>query len=174
MENIMKDIGFKNKIVSVIGSGNKGPQDQIAFELGQLIGKARYYLLNGGGSGIMKASARGAAEAGGIVVGMLPSNSVDDPRFAGKFPNPYVHIPIFTGLSDARNAIIVKSADIVVAFRGGAGTLSEISLAIKNKKFVLIVNWEDLILPESFSNKLFRHVEGPEEAFLFIEKFLNR
>lgn len=166
--------GTLNKIVGIIGSGETGPMDEIARAFGRLIGKAGYILLNGGGSGIMEASAQGAAESGGVVVGILPSNSIDDPRFKGRFPNPYVHIPIYTGLSDARNAIIVKSSDLVVAFKGGAGTLSEISLAIKNKKFVLIVNWENLILPDSFPVDLFQHVQGSDEAFLFIQNFLTK
>ncbi len=166
--------GGPKKIVGVIGSGEAGPQDSLARELGHLIGSAGYVLINGGGSGIMAASAQGAAESGGIVVGVLPSSSIDDPRFKGRFPNPFVHIPIYTGLSDARNVIIVKSSDIVVAFKGGAGTLSEISLAIKNKKFVLIVNWDDLILPKSLPSDSFQHINSPEKAFLFIQNFLNK
>jgi uncharacterized protein (TIGR00725 family) len=62
-----------------------------------------------------------------------------------------VHIPIFTGLSDARNAVNVNSCDVVVCHPGGEGTLSEIALALKRGKPVVLIGWSELRLPSDCS-----------------------
>lgn len=71
----------------------------------------------------MEAAARGASEAGGTTVGILPGQDADD-------ANPHILIPIATGLGHARNAVNVRAADAVVAVAGGYGTLSEVALAL--------------------------------------------
>ena len=79
-------------------------------------------VVCGGGGGVMAAACRGAVNAGGTTVGILPGERRDD-------ANPWCTIVIPTGLSHARNALTVLAADFVVVVGGGAGTLSEISLA---------------------------------------------
>ncbi len=79
-------------------------------------------VLTGGRSGVMEAAARGAREAGGVVVGVLPDLSDG---------NPYLSVRIRTGMGHARNVILVQSAEAVVAVGGEFGTLSEIAIALK-------------------------------------------
>src|SRR5690242_2752549 len=74
-------------IIGIMGSGKASAHDQLAYTLGRLVAKSGYTLLTGGGAGVMEAASRGAAEAGGLVIGVLPHN-----RPTGAYPNPYVHI----------------------------------------------------------------------------------
>ncbi len=102
-----------------------------AYEIGRRIAEQGWVLLNGGrDAGVMAASARGAAEAGGLVVGILPSDDTDGVA-------PHVDIAIPTGMGDARNAINVLASHVVIALPGGAGTISEIALALKSGKTVV-------------------------------------
>lgn len=159
-------------IIGVIGAGKPGPADEAACELGRLVAREGYVLLSGGGGGVMAAASRGAAEEGGLVVGILPTEGPGDTRRAAVFPNPHVHIPIYTGMSDARNAINVKSADLVVALPGGAGTLSELGLALKRDKTVIVLGWERFCLPfDPPPGRLFR-LDGPAEVMEKIKELL--
>lgn len=123
-------------IIGVMGGGNAGADDRAkAGRLGELIAQNGWYLLNGGrDAGIMAASARGAAENGGLTIGILPDKNA-------RHASPHITIPIVTGLGDARNCINVLSSDVVVACPGGAGTLSEIALALKNSKPVITMGF---------------------------------
>lgn len=159
-------------LVGVIGSGKPGAGDRAAYELGRLVAREGYVLLSGGGGGVMNAASRGAAEAGGLVVGVLPTESALDPERPGVFPNPYVHIPIYTGMSDARNAINVKSSDIVVALPGAAGTLSELGLALKRGKPVIVLAWKNFCLPFSVSPEQLYQVQNAAEAVEKIKKIV--
>lgn len=86
-------------------------------------------------SGVMEAASKGAYEAGGVIIGVLPTASTSD-------ANPYVTIPIATNMGHARNAIIAHTADVLVACGGGYGTLSEIALANKlGKKVFGLKSW---------------------------------
>jgi uncharacterized protein (TIGR00725 family) len=121
----------------------------LAFQIGQLIAQRGGIVLCGGGTGVMEAVCYGAHEHGGLTVGIMPgSNALESP------PNPYVDIPIYTGMSDGRNSINVKSSNVVIAINGGPGTLSEIGIALKNGKYVIGVStWEPKIdneLPPGF------------------------
>ena len=82
-------------------------------------------LICGGLTGVMEHAARGARSAGGLTIGLLPG---EDPTEA----NEYIDIAIASGLGHARNAILARTADGVVALGGGLGTLSEIALALRN------------------------------------------
>lgn len=123
-------------IIGVMGGGvadDKTIAD--ARQLGALIAQNGWVLLNGGRrAGIMDASAQGAAEAGGLTIGILP----DDNTCAA---SDYIQIPILTGMGNARNCINVLSSDVVVACPGGAGTLSEIALALKNSRPVITMGF---------------------------------
>lgn len=139
-----------------------------ARELGRLIASAGWVLLNGGrDTGVMAASAQGAAEAGGLVIGVLPS---DDWECIA----PDVHVPVLTGMGDARNAVNVLSSRVVVALRGGAGTLSEVALALKAGRPVVAL---DFPLGEGFAAY---HARGrivdaktPDEAMAAVRWFLG-
>ncbi len=115
-------------LVGVMGSGatEQPPAvEQLAFEVGRMIAARGLVLLTGGRGGVMYHASRGAREAGGLVVGVLPGRDLTD-------ANPFVDIPIITGIADARNLINILSSRVIVAFPGGGGTLSEIGMALKN------------------------------------------
>lgn len=104
-----------------------------AEAVGRELGRAGAILVCGGLGGIMEAACRGAAAEGGLTIGILPG---DDCREA----NPYVQIPIVTGMGEARNVAVVKSARAVVAIGGHYGTLSEIAHARHNSIPVIGLN----------------------------------
>lgn len=163
-------MGQKIRIVGVMGGGSATPRDtEQAYKLGRLIAQNGWVLLNGGrAAGIMAASAKGAAEAGGLTVGVLP----DDHK---RQMSEHIRIPILTGMGSARNAINVLSSDVVVACPGGAGTVSEIALALKHGKTVILLNSDIGKLFESYRrmNRL-QTVETAEQAVTLIEKILDK
>jgi uncharacterized protein (TIGR00725 family) len=109
-------------------------QENAAFRLGRLIALKGWVLLNGGrNTGIMEASAKGAKSADGLTVGILP----DDHRLR---VSPYIDVPILTGMGNARNCINVLSAHVVVACAGGAGTISEIAIALKTGRPLILLD----------------------------------
>ncbi|MEM2226372.1 MAG: TIGR00725 family protein [Candidatus Bathyarchaeia archaeon] len=120
--------------IAVIGSGGPIPEGvrAMAEELGRAIARAGAVLITGGRGGVMEAACKGAKEAGGLTVGILPGPD-------GRDANPYVDIAIVTGMGDARNVINVRSADAVIVVHGGAGTLSEVGLALKAGKRVIAI-----------------------------------
>ncbi|NGP88533.1 TIGR00725 family protein [Fodinibius halophilus] len=125
-----------NTIIGVMGPGEGATQQNIsdATELGKLIAEKEWVLLTGGRNvGVMNAASKGAQQAGGLIVGILPSENRDN-------SSPYVDIPICTGMGGARNNINVLSSDVVVACGMGAGTTTEIMLAIKAQKPLLLLN----------------------------------
>lgn len=111
--------------VAVIGAADAGATEcALARDVGRHLAKAGVVVVCGGRSGVMEAVSRGAAEAGGVVLGILPGG---DPAEA----NPWVSIPLASGLGEARNALVVGTAEAVIAIGGGWGTLSEIAFARK-------------------------------------------
>lgn len=138
-------------IVGVVGSGHSDPEtDALAEEVGRLIAKEGFILLNGGLGGVMAASARGCKAGGGTVIGILPGA---DPASA----NEHTDVPLATGLGEMRNFLIVRASHAVIAIGGGYGTLSEISLALKTKKPVVGLKTWDI------SGKIIR-ADGPRDA----------
>lgn len=123
------------KRIGVIGqSGVVSPElIQTAEELGREIALRGGILLTGGTSGIMEAVSRSAQLAGGLVVGILPGDSLD-------MANQYIDIPISTGLGfEYRSLILVHSSDVIIMVGGGNGTLGELSAAYLNRKPVVIL-----------------------------------
>jgi uncharacterized protein (TIGR00725 family) len=111
--------------VAVVGSAAAAPEEErAAREVGRRLAEAGAVVVTGGLGGVMAAACRGAREAGGLTVGILPG---EDRRAA----NPWVTVAVPTGMGEARNALVVRAADAVVAVGGEFGTLSEVALALK-------------------------------------------
>ena len=126
------------KLVAVIGGSVIKDEEirQIAFETGKEKASRGYVLVCGGMGGVMEEASKGAKSVGGLVVGILPGKDKTD-------ANPYIDIPVVTSISHARNAIIVRTADCVIAINGEYGTLSEIALAkVINKQVFGIKTWD--------------------------------
>ncbi len=123
--------------VAVVGSGDvTGELYEQAREFGRLIAEKSGTVVCGGRSGVMEGVARGATEAGGTAIGILP----DEDR---KRANEYLTYSIPTGTGHARNLAVVCSGDVVVAIGGEYGTLSEIGLARKvGRPVVALESWE--------------------------------
>lgn len=120
--------------IGVIGGAECTPAEKdLAEEVGRQIALRGAILICGGRGGIMEAVSRGAREAGGLVVGILPGRN----RREG---NPYLTVALATGLADARNAVIACAVDALIAIGGGYGTLSEIGLGLKLNKPVIGLN----------------------------------
>lgn len=139
-----------------------------AHSIGRLIAEHDLVLLSGGRNvGVMAASAAGASLAGGLVVGILPGDDL-----SGVAPGVDIAIP--TGMGDARNAINVLASRIVVALPGGAGTISEIALALKSDRPVVTIRMD---LGAAFDpyRRTGRLIEtsGAEEAFAAVLRILN-
>ena len=125
--------------LAVIGGAVCTPaQTRLALETGGEIARAGAVLLCGGRSGVMEAAARGAREAGGLTVGILPGECASSSP-----PNQYIELPIFTGVGQARNLVLVLSAAAVIGIGGSWGTLTEISMALKHgRPVVLLDSWK--------------------------------
>jgi uncharacterized protein (TIGR00725 family) len=123
--------------VGVIGAGSAGDAIvSVAEEVGRLLATRGALVVCGGLGGVMEAACRGAKSAGGVTVGILPGLDRDE-------ANAWVDVAIPTGLGEARNALVVRAADVLIAIGGEFGTLSEIALALKTEKPVVgIDTWE--------------------------------
>ncbi|MBI4579526.1 MAG: TIGR00725 family protein [Planctomycetes bacterium] len=123
--------------ISVIGAGDCTPREaESARRVGALLARAGVVVITGGLGGVMEAASRGAVEAGGLTVGVLPTDRLDD-------ANPWVRVPLATGMGDARNVIIAGSAKVVIAIGGRLGTLAEIAFARKRGIPVIgLDSWE--------------------------------
>lgn len=128
---------MRRVIIGVMGGSLSTPAvERLAEELGAAIAREGWVLLTGGRPlGVMEAASRGADEAGGLVLGLLPGL---DPAAASR----HVQLALPTGLGMARNLLNVLAARVVVALPGAAGTLSEISLALCHSRPVLLLGWE--------------------------------
>ena len=122
---------------------------EAAYAVGRVLAEHGAVVLTGGRGGVMEAAARGAREAGGLVVGVLPDLSDG---------NPYLSVRVRTGMGHARNVVLVQSADAVVGVGGGYGTLSELAIALKEG--VPVACYRSWDLPGALS------CATPEEAAL--------
>lgn len=111
--------------IGVIGASRCSKKiAKIAYEVGKEIAERKAILICGGLGGVMEEAARGAKENKGLTIGILPGFSSSD-------ANPYIDIPIVTGMDHGRNIIVVRSCDAIIAIGGREGTLSEIAFALK-------------------------------------------
>lgn len=131
----MKEAG--NLYISVIGhSLAEGQHAELAYAVGEEIARRGHILVCGGLGGVMEAASRGARNAGGITVGILPG--ADRSR-----ANRWLSVSIPTDMGHARNAIIALSGDAIIALRGGYGTLSEMAFGLKMGKPVIgLESWD--------------------------------
>ncbi len=128
---------MRRKIIAVIGGAEASEEHlKIAEDVGSLIAKKDGVLVTGGMGGVMEAASKGAKKADGLVIGILPTVEKDT-------ANPYVDIPIVTGLSHARNFIIARTCDCAIAINGKYGTLSELAFCLMyNVPVIGIDTWE--------------------------------
>jgi len=147
--------------IGVIGAGECSMEIySIAYEVGCLVGQNEWVLVCGGLGGVMEGAAKGCFENGGITVGILPTT---EKRSA----NPFVTLAIPTGMGEARNVLVVRASDVVIAIAGGYGTLSEIGLALKIGKPVIgLKTWPGIDGID--------YVETPEQAINMVVKYLSR
>jgi uncharacterized protein (TIGR00725 family) len=123
--------------IAVVGPGEAAPDElAVAEDVGAAIAEAGAGLVCGGLGGVMEAACRGARSRGGMTLGLLPGVDRGD-------ANGWVLVAVPTGLGEARNALVVRAADALVAIGGGWGTLSELALALKTGRPVVgIATWE--------------------------------
>jgi uncharacterized protein (TIGR00725 family) len=150
-------VKHKNIFIAVIGGSDASPQAaELAEEVGHEIARQGAVLVCGGLGGVMEAACRGASREGGITIGILPG----DNRQAA---NPYVQIPIVTGIGYARNVAVVKSAQAVIAIDGSYGTLSEISHALQSDIPVIGLNTWSLSIDGQVDNAIIP-ADNPKDA----------
>ncbi len=127
-------------IIAVIGGSNAAQKDlDAAYQVGLELAKRGAIVLCGGMTGVMEAVCKGAKEAGGTTVGILPGNNVED-------ANDYIDIAIPTGLGYARNAIVAGSGRAIIAIDGAYGTLSEIGHGLGDGTPIVGLNTWRLII----------------------------
>jgi uncharacterized protein (TIGR00725 family) len=144
-------------IIAVIGDSSCSPEEaKLAESVGELLAQRGATIVCGGLGGVMEAVCRGAKSKGGLTVGILPG---EDPSMA----NPWVDIPVVTGLGEARNVAVVKSAQAMIAIGGGYGTLSEIAHALKSSIPVIGLNTWSLSRNEREDDSIIR-VQSATEA----------
>lgn len=157
-------------IIGVMGVGSATSEElQLAYDLGKAISENNWVLLTGGRkAGVMDAASRGAKSADGLVIGVLPGRD-------SAVRSPAVDIAIVTDMGNARNNINVLSSDAIVACGMGLGTASEVALALKNYKPVILLNQSQLT--EQFFTSLTREnlfmAKTVEEAIALIREILN-
>jgi uncharacterized protein (TIGR00725 family) len=158
-------------IVGVVGPGERASQTDksMAYELGQMIAKEGWVTLSGGrNSGVMDAVSRGAQDAGGLTVGILPTSGAERISSA-------IDIPIITDMGSARNNINVLSSNVVIACGMGKGTASEVALALKANVPVILLN------TNSIANQFFTDLDkskvsvmgSAQEAIGLCRKLVN-
>ena len=155
-------------IIGVMGGSLATPETTShAEELGRLIAGREWVVLSGGrDAGVMAAVSRGASSAGGLVIGILPGDSADG-------ASPHLDIAIPTGLGDARNAVNVLASDVVIALRGGAGTISEVALALKAGKRVVMLDFHlGSAFDAYYDGGMLFDVSSPHECVELVQRLL--
>ena len=157
-------------VIGVMGGGNADAATmEAAHRVGVLVAESGWVLLNGGrDAGVMRASAAGASSADGLTVGLLPDE--DTAQVA-----PGIDIAIPTGMGDARNVLNVLASNVVIAMRGGAGTISEVAHALKLGRPVVAIDFR--LGPEFDGYRdagRLTDVTGPEEAIVRVHELLDQ
>lgn len=155
-------------IVGIMGPGESAldVNTEDAYEIGRIIGRFKLTLLTGGRNiGVMHAASKGAHLAGGITVGILPEENK-------KNVSSYVDIPIITGQGSSRNNINILTSDLIIAIGTGPGTLSEIALAMKAEKSIIIFKPDEVAV--NFFNRFSYKKINFYDSYLEIEKHIEK
>jgi len=154
---------INKRIIAVIGGGECSKEEaKLAEAVGRELARQGVILVCGGLGGVMEAACKGASSHGGVTIGILPGDS-------HQAANPYVQIPIVTGIGHARNMAVVKSAQAVIAIGGSYGTLSEISHALQSGIPVIGLNTWSL----SRNSKQDNSIIPAQNATEAVDKALN-
>lgn len=126
----------RRRVISLIGPAKCTEQEGLDAEtVGRLLAERDAVLMCGGRGGVMEAACRGAWQAGGLTIGLLPGSTAAE-------GNPFLNLALPTGMGEGRNVLVVQGADAVIAVSGSYGTLSEIALALKMGKAVIgLATW---------------------------------
>lgn len=158
-------------IIGVMGVGQASAQElELAYQLGSAIAEKNWVLLTGGRkAGVMDAASRGAKAKGGLVIGVLPYNDTEGISEA-------VDLPIITDMGNARNNINVLSSNVIIACGMGLGTASEVALALKNHKPVILLNQTELTQQffASLTNKNLYYARTVEQAIAQIAEIIAK
>jgi len=123
---------MRNKQIAVVGAGTAdGPLLSLAESVGEEVAKSGATLVCGGHGGVMEAACRGAHRWGGLTVGIIQTSNLND-------ANEYVDVVVASGMGNARNVLVVNSAHAVIALPGSYGTISEVAIALKMGKRVIL------------------------------------
>ncbi len=145
-------------MITVIGESHASPEiAKLAEEVGAEIAKAGAVLVCGGLKGVMESAAKGAKSATGVTIGILPSSKKED-------ANPYIDYPILTGIGYARNKLVVKTGDVIIAVGGSYGTLSELAFALGYKIPVVGLNTWQMIRHDGQMDQAIHRVNTAKEA----------
>ena len=157
-------------VIGVMGVGSATSEElQLAYDLGKSIAENNWVLLTGGRkAGVMDAASRGAKSADGLVVGVLPGRD-------STVRSPAVDIAIVTDMGNARNNINVLSCDVIIACGMGLGTASEVALALKNHKLVILLNQSQLTerFFASLTTENLFSAQTVEEAIALIQEIIK-
>lgn len=153
-------------LITIIGKSARAASDPVppqalaaAEEVGRLIAERGAVVVSGGLSGVMEAVSRGAKQAGGLVIGILPG-------FDKRDANAHVDIALTTGMGWMRNTLTVRAADAVIMISGGIGTLNELTVAYEDKPTVILEGtggWSDRIREIAYDGK---HLDEAHRATL--------
>ena len=136
LEKPMNEIRKRIRIGVIGGSRPDASARQLAFQVGKLIAEQGAILVCGGLGGVMESASRGAKQAGGLTVGILPSLHPSD-------ANSYVDVPVATGMGYTRNSLVAMNSDVLIAVDGEYGTLSEIAYGnIYGKRVIGLGTWK--------------------------------
>ena len=159
----------RRTLVGVIGPAEASAAERRNAEaLGRLVAENGWVLVSGGrDAGVMAAANRGARDAGGLTVGILPDETGD--------ASPDVEVVLRTGMGSARNNVIALSADVLVACGAGPGTTSEIALGIKAGRPVVLLGVRDIVFDyfRDLGGELVTRAESPMEAVSMIRERLS-
>ncbi len=158
---------MRKTLISVIGAG-AATADEIraAEDVGREIALRGAALVCGGLGGVMEAACRGAKAEGGFTIGILPGEKADG-------GNPYLDVALPTGLGEARNVLVARVSDGVVAVGGALGTLSELAFAIKKRLPVAAIGSWRLDRGKLPSDALFHEAASAEEAVEFVMRHIE-
>jgi uncharacterized protein (TIGR00725 family) len=156
--------------ITVIGdSASSAKEARLAETVGELLAQRGVTIVCGGLGGVMEAVCRGAKSAGSLTVGILPGQDAS-------MANPWIDIPVVTGMGESRNVAVVKSGQAIIAIGGGYGTLSEIAYALKSSIPVIGLNTWSLFRNDVEDDSIIRvhsAAEAVDKAIALAERRKN-